>query len=486
MAADKPAENITQENHMKRLLTLALALMTALSLAACGGETTESETETTTKAVTTTAKAADITTTAAADETTEAVTLADTAATADNAGLPDGYKLEVYQTGEKMGIIRLTDPNLRESYPTAVSGVEERHASFSWKVELTDTYYVYLPIHNKVFDVDEVQLSSLTCRVYEKKEKTNEVSLPNFHVEGKTIVIDLDLSNAPEFSWSDVNDYKLTVFNADLDIDFAVTVPFEEATPSPFVPAETAATTAETAVTTASVDNNYFLGVDDSIVPDVLKYTVGTLTDVKYTPEGLGAYLEENVNRDLSFTFTNVTDADYITLVQHYIDGGALDSAVDDSRGRTVVTFDWGYVRVEYTSGSIAVRAFFYKTAVSATTTAVTTTTPAPNLPITGHYVALYPIYPGSVFPPDFHYIDIEQLADGRYQANIHLAWEQTDHYAVFETEDLGTAERFRLYNDGTSASDGEITITVERGQYSNKLWVTIDDISPQEFRIED
>jgi hypothetical protein len=511
---------------MKKLLALVSAVALTLTLAACGGESTETETTTTTKAVTTTTeaetattttKAADITTTDD-DESEEDVTVT----VAVTAPQSNGVDITFTQTADTT-VVSVTSPAVSQFASQAKQDMSKGN-SFNMNFSTVDDSGYYMPAFFLTFEFVDYREDSLNAFFTDSAAQTSyydtgsEFDEMRFSLDGDTATWTI---NNTVIQLDKIETVEVYAYVGEDDSNNAL-LPWTRVPVSDITVGSELPSTGESAG-----DGNYFLGVDDSIVPDVLKYTVGTLTDVKYTPEGMGAYVEESIGSDLAFAFTNATEDDYNDLTGHYINRGALDFEYGVSRA--VVTFDWGYVRVEYdsaTTKSITVHAFFYKnpgasqepvavtttttatptaeititTAETTTTTTTTTTaatTAALSSSITGTYRAVEPAYPPEdinleEIPPGeefliYDHINIDANDDGSYQVEFRpVIGGSGNDFAVFDSEALGTTNWYSFYFDGDMGvpwNNGLVTVTAD----GTTAWVTYENGEPQEFRkIED
>jgi hypothetical protein len=288
---------------MKRYLTLSLALLITLTLAACNipvSETTIS-TDTPQSAEITSAATTTLTTatTAAPAETSETVTTTepdimlsmDDATEVHTADLSDGYRLEVGKLGEKSGIIRLTDPNLQESYPATDPSFNEDRIIHRWEVSLTDTYSLAIYHSNKNEDSKEsVSLEDMIATVIKIEGDRGMWIEPILtKVDGKTITMQFEIPDEEDFKWSDVTEYHIVIEDDPLDTLIAKDI-FVSEMQSNQTEATTAATTP--AVTTTATTMNE-AGVPEAITEMTaapVTTTATTTTTASNEPAICGSY----------------------------------------------------------------------------------------------------------------------------------------------------------------------------------------------------
>jgi hypothetical protein len=209
-------------NPMKKLFALALALALTLSLAACDKSTTPAASDTTpatSEPASTASTPPAASTPAAPDPAPSGEDSPDSSAaatpTATNAGLPDGYKLEVEQTGEKSGIVRLTDPNLQESYAAKDTSLDENMGLYTWRVDLTDSYYLMtLYVNGRAEGVTEISPADMNSTIWMTNDgKSKILTDALLSVESKSLTWQFEMPADADFSWDDVTEYSVTIDN---------------------------------------------------------------------------------------------------------------------------------------------------------------------------------------------------------------------------------------------------------------------------------
>jgi predicted small lipoprotein YifL len=209
---------------MKRMITFTLALLMIVSLAACGEQPAATINEGTDVAqVSTQATSNDsVLTTLPTDSEPDSTTTTSTSSKPDSTadtqtetGLPDGYKLEVEQTGEKNGIIRLTDPNLQESYPAKDSSLDENMGLYTWRVDLTDSYYLMtLYVNGRAEGVTTVSPTDMNSTIWMTNDgKSKILTDASLAVENKVMTWQFELPADSDFSWDNVSEYSVTIEN---------------------------------------------------------------------------------------------------------------------------------------------------------------------------------------------------------------------------------------------------------------------------------
>jgi hypothetical protein len=233
---------ILEEIPMKKLLALTLALMMVVALAACGESNAHAASEpASTPPATSTPAAPDP---APSGEDSPDSTAAATP-TATNAGLPDGYKLEVEQTGEKSGIVRLTDPNLKPEYPATNNSASNDMPIYEWTFMLGDTWYISTSyMSGDMGDEPSVTIENMSNDLYNIAD--NQFTWLDFivpSIEGNTLVYQFEIPAGYDFSWAAIDPYEVTIINAVDSIEIyatiaaadAVTISLEGATQTPYI-----------------------------------------------------------------------------------------------------------------------------------------------------------------------------------------------------------------------------------------------------------
>ena len=89
-------------------------------------------------------------------------------------GLPDGFQVEVAQTGERSGVLRITDPSLRTEYPFENSQYDKHRELYAWRIDIGDDFMLNLGISNYGFSFyDErtvIGTNELHLTLYAKAE----------------------------------------------------------------------------------------------------------------------------------------------------------------------------------------------------------------------------------------------------------------------------------------------------------------------------
>jgi hypothetical protein len=376
---------------MKRLLTLSLALFITISLVACNTPPTETPTGTGTpqSAEITSAAATTLTTaaTAAPAEITEAVATTepavmltmDDATEVHTADLSDGYRLEVGKLGEKSGIVRLTDPNLQDSYPATDPSFSEDRIIHRWEVSLTDTYSLAIYHSNKNEDGKEtVSLEDMIATVIKIEGDRGMWIEPMLtKTDGKTITMQFEIPDEENFKWSDVTEYHIVIEDDPLDTLIAKDI-FAADMQSNKTETTTTVTTTNVTTTTAAVNE---MGVAEAITEMTaapVTTTTTTTTTAKNEPAICGSYrsvepaypMTDAELEELKATGEDFMIYDYINIEQHkdgsfqvefrfQIGGSGNDFASFDTEA--LGTADWysfyfdGDMGVPYNNGPVTI-----------------------------------------------------------------------------------------------------------------------------------
>jgi predicted small lipoprotein YifL len=342
-------------NYMKRLITFALVLMMIVSFAACGEQPATAMNEGTdasqvsTQATSNDSVLTTLPTDSEPDSSTTTPTSSESDSTADaqtETGLPDGYKLDVEQTGEKSGIVRLTDPNLQEAYSTSDASVEDKQTLYAWTVTLGDTYEIYLGLYNGVFtDVETMPLEEMAYSLRHSNDRSIELSRPFFYVDGKTLVWEIDLSDADDFAWSDVNDYKVTIIDAPNNVKIDATIPLAPADPGTGAPvnsgeqpqgdASTVMDALQIAGAADPADAQFFDDAENTYVGYVMvRYSESGEWDAPIWDNGVKTerkipyhfvrYTTHNFKKDGTVVTIEIQQFDEAEQAEHYYSGGMM------------------------------------------------------------------------------------------------------------------------------------------------------------------
>lgn len=95
--------------------------------------------------------------------------------------------------------------------------------------------------------------------------------------------------------------------------------------------------------------NRIFRNIDNASIPDVLLTTVGTQGNVYFTS---GISDQKDYQSFFTVTFEDTTEADYITLMEHY---QSTSIGTDEN---DVLLFDWGWLQTTLADGSITINAY--------------------------------------------------------------------------------------------------------------------------------
>jgi hypothetical protein len=141
-------------------------------------------------------------------------------------GLPDGYRLEVEQTGERSGIIRLTDPNIRLEYPTTDnSAVDGMPLNYEWDIVLGDSWYLTTNWSGGIGNEPIITLQNMSNDLYNIVDNEyNRVAQVNPLTDGNTLVYQFDIPEGYDFSWAEIRTYEVTIVNAAENVEIYATI----------------------------------------------------------------------------------------------------------------------------------------------------------------------------------------------------------------------------------------------------------------------
>ena len=181
-----------------RLVCGLLSTVLVLGVSACGNSS------------------APISTTAPPTTTQEIYTQQSPIGTNNGDELPSGYQLEVQQTGERSGVIRLTDPHLPQNEPTGISDGAGNTGDYlyCWEIGIGDTWLLERAFligeksdpSKKGYPVERVT----TLKVVENGQ-ASLVSEVTAIADGKTITWDFTIPDSYDFSWDAIPEYTMRI-----------------------------------------------------------------------------------------------------------------------------------------------------------------------------------------------------------------------------------------------------------------------------------
>ncbi|MDR2546264.1 MAG: hypothetical protein LBC96_01975 [Lachnospiraceae bacterium] len=146
-------------------------------------------------------------------------TVLQTQDTSGTYNLSDGYNIEVIQTGERSGEIRLTDPHLRSSYPATSDSIPAADdLMYMWLVELKPANIMisvtWTNGQGQFASNNEITFNYMDANVFHVLPHDN-VFLGNAsaQVSGQTIIWGFDIPSETAFNWADVTEAEIIILN---------------------------------------------------------------------------------------------------------------------------------------------------------------------------------------------------------------------------------------------------------------------------------
>ena len=138
--------------------------------------------------------------------------------------IPKGYDFQVQVIADNRMIIRLTDPNLQEKYPTFVKSNEEYSYNVaSWNINLGNHWNISTVIpSNENTDKNSVSVSDgdyvqTMVSYYDENSQNLNINLPSpkIYIDGKNIIYDINIPDDCPIGFSENMDAFINIENID-------------------------------------------------------------------------------------------------------------------------------------------------------------------------------------------------------------------------------------------------------------------------------